>query len=155
MATSRKKVSEEFEPDKGDVLKFVEQAELVTEVKDKVADVIGNRAAPQIIQSQDALKYLKKHLDSDLTTIICSLELGSLMKYTRARRPETLTQLQARNVAAAYVILDILLSHLPLEQAKRWLVNYSDYLYGFPAVEISRRPEDVRMAALQFISMGE
>jgi hypothetical protein len=155
MATSRKKVSEEFEPDKGDVLKFVEQAELVTEVKDKVADVIGNRAAPQIIQSQDALKYLKKHLDSDLTTIICSLELGSLIKYTRARRPEALTQLQARNVAAAYVILDILLSHLPLEQAKRWLVNYSDYLYGFPAVEISRRPEDVRMAALQFISMGE
>lgn len=155
MATRRKKISEEFEPDKGDILAFREQTELVAEVKDKVADVIGNRATPQIVHSQDALKYLKKHLDPDLTTIICSLEMGSLLKYTRARRPQVLTQLQARNVAAAYVILDILLSHFPLEQAKRWLVNYSDYLYGFPAVEISRRPEDVRMAALQFISTGE
>lgn len=154
MATRRKKI-EEFEPEKGDVLKFQENQELVSEVKDKVADVIGNRAAPQIVLSQTALKYLKKHLESDLTTIVCSLEMGSLAKYMRAKRPQPLTLLQTRNIAAAYVILDILLSHLTLDQARAWLVTYSDYLHGFPAIEISRRPEDVRMAALQFISVGE
>ncbi len=153
--TKRKKVSEEFEPEKGDVLTFKEQTELIAEVKDKVADVIGNRATPQIIQSQDAVKYLRRNLGVDLAAIICSVEDKQFLKFARITRPEIPTQLQARNIAAAYVILDILLSHLPLEQAKSWLVNYSDYLHGFPAIEISRRPEDVRMASLQFISMGE
>jgi hypothetical protein len=143
---------EKVEPE--DVVKFQEHPELVAEVKNKVADVIGGRISSQIVQSVDALKVLKKSLGPELTAIVCSLEEANLAKFTRAKQPLAPTALQARNIAAAYVILDILVSHLSLDQARNWLVEWDDYLYGFPAVEMSHRPEDVRMAALWLISSG-
>lgn len=145
---------EEFEPDKGDVLKFQEQEALVTEVKDKIADVIGNRGSPQIIQSRDALKFLKKHLGMEVAAVLCTINEIDLPKVMRAKNPLALTPLQTRNIAAAYLIADILFSHLDSDIAKSWLIEYNDYLHGFPIIEIGRRPEDVRMAALWFISTG-
>lgn len=123
---------------------------LEAEVKETVDDVIHGGAGRQLITTPDAIKYLKRHLGPELTAIVCSVEAKYLNRFVSGK--EKPTALQARNIAAAYVIVDILMAHLPEDIAKNWLIEYSDYLYGVPAAEMSSRPEDVRMAALRLIA---
>ncbi len=123
---------------------------LEAEVKEKVADVIHGGAGRQLVTTRDALTYLKAHVGAELTGVLCSVEKKYLVKFATGK--DNPTPLQARNIAAAYVIVDILLAHSSEAKAKEWLISYSDYLYGIPAVEMSSRPEDVRMAALRWIA---
>lgn len=133
----------------------MEQPQLEAEVKDKVGNLIENRGGRQVIDSQGAIRYLKKAVGAELGALLCSVEDKDFTAFGRSSNPRIPTPLQARNVAAAYVIVDILLSALAVNVVQDWLTSYSDYLYGIPAVEIHRRPEDVRMAALNRIMGGE
>lgn len=136
-------------------IQFLEQPQLEAEVKDKVGNLIENRGGRQVIDSQGAIRYLRKAVGVDLGALLCSVEIKDFNAFGRSSRPRVPTPLQARNVAAAYVIVDILLSALPSNVVQDWLTSYSDYLYGIPAIELYRRPEDVRMAALNRISAGD
>lgn len=131
-------------------MKWQEHPELVADVKEKVAEVIQGGAGRQLVTAKDALSYLKAHIGAELTAVLCSVEKKYLTRFATDKMNPT--PLQARNIAAAYVIVDILLAHTSEAKTKDWLVNYSDYLYGTPAVEMSSRPEDVRMAALRWIA---
>jgi hypothetical protein len=132
---------------------FVENPELVADVKEKVADVLLTRGGRQVIGSSDALTYLKKNLGVELAAVLCSMDQKKYVKFLAGTEDPTTTQ--ARNIAAAYVIADILLSALPTETVIEWLTEYSNYLYGIPAIEIFRRPDDVRTAALNRVMRGE
>lgn len=136
-------------------IKFMEHPELEGEVKGRVSDLIENRGGRKVIDSQDAIKYLKGAVGAELAALVCSVEQKEFNAFGRPTNPKIPTPLQARNIAAAYVIVDILLSALSRTAVQDWLTSYSDYLYGIPAVEIHRRPEDVRMAALNRITDGD
>lgn len=134
-------------------VKFMEQPELEAEVKEKVADTILSREPKTIVGSDDALKYLKQNLGIELAALMCSIDEK---KYTKLLSGGVVPrQMQTRNIAIAYVITDILLSALSNNLVKQWLTEYSNYLYGVPAVEIHRRPDDVRIAALNRVMRGE
>ncbi len=140
-----------YNPETGEVeIKWQEQPALIAEVKEKVSEIIHGDNAKQLVTTQDAVKYLRKNLDLELAAIICSVEPKMLMKFGTGKAEPS--SLQARNIAAAYVILDILLAYIPPQRAKEWLIEYNDYLYGIPAVEMARRPEDVRIAATYFLA---
>lgn len=133
---------------------FVEQPQLVAEARNKVADVLGQREAKQLIDSKTALEYLKKNLGLEVAAVMCSIEEKDYNTYTKKEPPKKLSSLQMRNIGAAYLITEILLSQFSAGDTVDWLTTYNDYLYGFPVVEIRTRPEDVRMAALHRISGG-
>lgn len=128
---------------------------MVAEVKEKVSNLIENRGGRQVIDSQSAIKYLTANLGSDLASVICSIEETEFKTYGRKTNPKSPPPLKAHNIAAAYVIVEILSSVLPAAAVQDWLTSYSEYLYGIPAVEMHRRPEDVRRAALNRITGGE
>jgi hypothetical protein len=132
---------------------YAENPELKDAVREKVADVLLTRGGRQVIASSDALKYLRKYIGLELASIVTSIEEKRYTSFLAGKDDPTATQ--ARNIAAAYVIVDILLSSLPASVVKEWLTQYSSYLYGVPAIEISRRPDDVRTAALNRTMGGE
>jgi hypothetical protein len=132
---------------------FVENPELKEAVREKVADVLLTRGGRQVIASSDALGYLKKFLGLELASMVTSIEEKRYTAFLAGKDDPTATQ--SRNIAAAYVIVDILLSTLAVSVVKEWLTEYSAYLYGVPAIEISRRPDDVRTAALSRTMGGE
>lgn len=134
---------------------FAEHPGLEAEVKGRVSELIESPGGRQVIESEDALKYLKRNLGAELAAIMCSVSEDNFKAFTKANSTARPTAIQRRNIAAAYVIVDILLSQIPNDAAVMWLTGYSDYLYGIPAVEIHRRPEDVRMAALNRVMGGE
>lgn len=134
-------------------VKFMEQPELEAQVKERVADTILSREQRQIIGSDNALKYLKSNLGIELASLLCSIEEKKYAKLLSGG--EVPRAMQAKNIAVAYVVVDILLSALPEDAVKEWLTEYSPYLYGIPAVEIQKRPDDVRIAALNRIVRGE
>ncbi|SRR6266568_18393 len=136
-------------------VKFMEHPELETEVKGKISELIEHRGGRQVIESQDAIRYLRKNLGVELAAIMCSVSETDFAAFGRASKPKKPTNIQNRNIAAVYIIVDILLSQVSRQDAINWLTQYSDYLYGIPAVEIHRRPEDVRMAALNKVTGGE
>ncbi len=136
-------------------VKFMEHPELETQVKGKISELIEHRGGRQVVESQTAIKYLRKNLGADLAAIMCSVSESDFSAFGRASKPKRATSIQNRNIAAVYIIVDILLSQVSRQSAIDWLTSYSDYLYGIPAVEIHRRPEDVRMAALNKVMGGE
>lgn len=126
--------------------------ELATEVKAKISNLLsGDR---EIIDSKDALRYLAGNLGSALAAILCSLSAKDFAAFVRKNGKRRPSALQRRNISAAYVIADILLSRFSPGMVQDWFVGYDEYLYGVPAMELARRPEDVRIAAMHLIAGG-
>lgn len=132
--------------------------QLAEDVRAKIAQMIHGGVGRQVIGTKEALDYLVARTGIELTTILCSLTSQDLKAFRRVkptkRAPKVATPLQSRNIAAAYMIVDILTASMAPSAAREWLVSYDDYLFGIPAMELRIRPEDVRMAALQFILGG-
>lgn len=132
--------------------------QLAEEVKSKIADMIHGGVGRQVIGTKDALDYLVRAVGRELTTVLCSITDPDLIAFRKVKAtkkaPRIPTPLQARNIAAAYMIVDTLMAVMPPEQSKEWLISYNEYLFGVPAMELRLRPEDVRMAALHLIAGG-
>lgn len=135
-------------------IRFQEHPELETEVKGRISNLIENHSGRQLVDAQTAIRYLRKNLGTELACIVCSLQAPDFNAFARSNKPRKPTGIQARNIAAAYVIVDILLGSMSRQAVTDWMISYSDYLYGVPAVEMHRRPEDVRMAALKRVMEG-
>lgn len=132
--------------------------QMAADVNAKIAQLIQGGVGREVIGSKDALDYLVRLMGKELTTVLCSLTAQDLNAFRRTKvtkkPPRVPTPLQARNIAAAYMIVDILTSVMPVGTARDWLTGYDEYLFGIPAMELRIRPEDVRMAALQLIAGG-
>lgn len=128
--------------------------ELEAEVKEKVSEMLENRGGQQVISHQVAVRYLRKTLGAELAALMCSVEEKDFNAFGRTTKPKVPSVVQNHNIAAVYVIVDILMAALPHASVQDWLTSYNEYLYGIPAIEIYRRPDDVRMAALHRISSG-
>lgn len=130
--------------------------QLAEDVRAKIAEMIHGGVGRQVIETKDALNYLVARVGIELTTVLCSLTSQDLKAFRRTkptkRAPKVATPIQARNIAAAYLIVDVLVSAMSPEQAREWLVSYNEYLFGIPAMELRIRPEDVRMAALHLLA---
>jgi hypothetical protein len=132
--------------------------QMAAEVKDKITDMIQGGVGRQLIESRDALNFLVGQLGIELTTVVCALTKSDLIAFRKTKVPKRgkriPSPLQNRNIAAAYMIVDILSSSAGPETAREWLMSYNEYLFGIPALEIRIRPEDVRMAALHMLAGG-
>lgn len=126
--------------------------QMATDVKSKISNLLsGDR---EIIGYKDALRYLAENLSPGLAAILCSLSARDFAAFARKNGKRMPSALQRRNISAAYVVADILLSRFPGGMVQDWFVGYDEYLYGVPAIELSRRPEDVRIAAMHLIAGG-
>lgn len=128
--------------------------ELAADVKAKIAQMIHGGAGREVIDSKEALRYLAINLGTTLAALLCSLSDKDFAAFARKNGKRVPTAIQRRNISAAYLIADILLSRFPGGMVQDWFVSHNDYLYGVPAVELARRPEDVRIAALQLVAGG-
>jgi hypothetical protein len=150
--------ADEYNPEQDSIDRGEREAqvkeELATEVKEKIAKMIHGSGSQEVIEAKEALRYLSINLGTKLAALLCSLSDKDFGAYARKNGKRSPTALQRRNIAAAYLIADTLLSRFPGGYVQDWFVNYSDYLWGVPAIELSRRPEDVRLAALHLIAEG-
>ena len=148
----------DFIPDMGDEVKWQDHPErkkLESEVKTKVNEMTLSPLNRQAVDYIDALKFLKKFFGVTLTALMCSVNEKDVSLVLRKKNPKKLSAIQARNVGAAYLIAEIMLAHFSVDLVKEWLIAFhEELLYGIPAVEMSKRPEDVRLAALYDISHG-
>jgi len=152
---------EEFDEERDKIDKGLMEAQvkeqLAADVNAKIAQMIHGGVGRQVVEVKEALDYLVARTGIELTTILCSLTAQDLKAFRRdkpTKKPKVATPLQSRNIAAAYMIVDILTASMTPSAAREWLVSYDEYLFGVPAMELRVRPEDVRMAALQFILGG-
>lgn len=152
----------EFDEDRDAIDRGLMEAQvkeqMAAEVQAKIADMIHGGAGRQVVETKTALDYLVRTVGRELTTVLCSLTEQDLNAFRRTkatkRAPKIASPLQARNIAAAYLIVDTLVSVMPPTRASEWLVSYNEYLFGIPAMELRLRPEDVRMAALHLLAGG-
>jgi hypothetical protein len=133
-------------------ISFMEHPELEMQVKNKIADVIESKSERQIVEVEDAIKFLKRNLGNELASILCSATTQQFNSYLKGTKKPSI--IQTRSLGVAFVISDILLSRLTRLDVMDWFTSYSEYLAGVPAIEIQSRPEDVRMAALHRITVG-
>lgn len=132
--------------------------QMASDVKSKIAQLIQGGVGREVIGSKEALDYLVRIVGSEMTTVLCGITNSDLIAFRKSkaakRGPRLPSALQKRNIAAAYMIVDILVSMMPPDMVREWLVSYDEYLFGIPAMELRVRPEDVRMAALQKLAGG-
>ena len=104
-------------------------------------------------KTREAIIFLKKMLGLQLLEIILNVDSRTINKWLK----DELHPSDRQEVTIRFTrnIIEILLDYLTVVDTKDWLVTHSDYLYGIPAVEISRRPEEVRYAALNRAARGE
>lgn len=103
---------------------------------------------------KEAVRYLKKTLGVKLTEIILKTDAKTINRWLKDDDLHP-SQRQENIILAAQGIIEILMDYLDTDEAKWWLVEHSEYLYGVPAIEISRRPDDVKYAALNRVVRGE
>lgn len=101
----------------------------------------------------DELKFIKRQLGVKLTEIVLATKITIINKWINEL--EEPTHRQKYVIEQTKEILQVLADYLPSNDMKIWLVTHSEYLYGVPAVELRRRPEDVKYAALNRVSRGE
>ena len=155
-------MTEEFNEEQDQIERGLLEAQikeqLATEVKSKIAEMIHGGVGRQVVEAKTALDYLVRTVGIELTTVLCSLTSQDLAAFRKTKQTKRglkkATPLQSRNIAAAYMIVDILTTSMSPSQARDWLVSYNEYLFGIPAMEIRIRPEDVRMAVLHLIAGG-
>lgn len=132
--------------------------QMAADVNAKIAQLIHGSAGYDVIESKVALDWLVRLVGKDMTSILCGITDSDLIAFRKSRAtkrgPRLPSALQKRNIAAAYMIVDILNSFMSPSTLREWLISYDEYLFGVPAMEIRVRPEDVRMAALQKLSGG-
>jgi hypothetical protein len=149
---------EEFDEEQDKIDRGLMEAQvkqqMAAEVNEKIAQMIHGGAGREVIDAKEALRYLAVHLGTGLAALLCSLEDKDFTAFARKNGKKIPTPLQRRNISAAYLIADILLSRFPAGMVQDWFVAHNDYLYGVPALELARRPEDVRIAALQLVAGG-
>ena len=132
--------------------------QMAADVKAKIAQLIQGGVGRDVIGSKEALDYLVRIVGLEMTTVLCGITNSDLIAFRKTKvtkkAPRLPSALQKRNIAAAYMIVDILVSMMPPDLVREWLVSYDEYLFGIPAMELRVRPEDVRMAALQKLAGG-
>ena len=150
--------NEEFDEEQDKIDRGMMEAQvkeqLAAEVNEKIAQMIHGGAGREVVDAKEALRYLSVNLGTGLAALLCSLDDKDFTAYARKNGKKTPSSLQRRNIAAAYLIADILLSRFPAGMVQDWFMSHNDYLFGIPAVELARRPEDVRIAALQLVAGG-
>lgn len=106
----------------------------------------------ELLQSFSALKMF---YGEDLVSVILAVDPLNMRKWTRKTRPVNPSEIQKRYIAALLDVYEVL-SVLPRQEQKMWWVSFSQYyLYGIPAEEFVRRPNDVRLAAMMKVSGQE
>lgn len=106
------------------------------------------------------LADLKSLYTEELVAVILSIDPLVLRKWTKKslgakEKPVIPSELQQRYITALLDIYEIL-SVLSIQDQKMWWVSFSHYyLYGIPAEEFVRRPNDVRIAAMMKASGQE
>src|SRR5690348_5013075 len=149
---------EEFNEDQDKIDRGLMEAqvkqELAAEVNEKIAQMIHGGAGREVIEAKLALRYLATNLGTGLAAMLCSLDEKDFAAFVRKNGKRVPSAIQRRNISAAYLIADILLSRFPGGMVQDWFLDHNDYLYGIPAIELARRPEDVRIAALQLVAGG-
>ena len=150
--------NEEFDEEQDKIDRGMMEAQvkeqMAADVNAKIAQLIHGSAGYEVIDSKEALRYLSVSLGTSLAAMLCSLDDKDFAAFARKNGKKSPSVLQRRNIAAAYLITDILLSRLPGGMVQDWFTSYNDYLYGIPAIELASRPEDVRMAALHLLTGG-
>lgn len=154
--------NEEFDEEQDRIDRGMMEAQvkeqMAEDVKAKIAQMLHGNIGQQVVEVKTALDYLVRVLGVELATVLCSLTRQDLNAFRKTkitkRGPKVATPLQSRNIAAAYMVVDILVSSMSPDQAREWLISYNEYLFGVPAMELRIRPEDVRMAALHLIAGG-
>lgn len=100
----------------------------------------------------DHLKEIKRFLGVDLTLIVFNINKATLKKWLDDAGE--IQEPTKKLVMTVSVICDTLKS-IPRDEAKLWLVSFSQYIYGVPAMEIHSRSTDVLMAAQYLVTRGE
>lgn len=108
----------------------------------------------------EAFADLKVFYGEELISAILAVDTSTLRKWTKKtlrpkEKPVLPSENQQRYIAALLDASEILSTLSRLDQ-KMWWVSFSHYyLYGVPAEEFTRRPNDVRIAALMKASGQE
>jgi len=96
---------------------------------------------------------LRKELGLRIAKVVLNVDGPTMAKWIKGSVEPS--PHQKRLIYAAGYVVNVLNSFLQPRDVKLWMVSPSEYLYGIPALELRKRPEDVQQAALNRVSRGE